>query len=123
MAGNRRYIAEAVKQQWVTMSAQMNSKSIAQLTGSSRRTVNRVLRLSRLTGSVVTKSLESGRPRSLTMHDVTFLVACVERTPDIFLSELQSELREARHVEVSQITIDRTLQRHGYTCKRVSTLG
>ncbi|KIK11607.1 hypothetical protein PISMIDRAFT_121694, partial [Pisolithus microcarpus 441] len=47
---------------------------------------------------------------------------CVEHTPDIFLSELQSELREVRYVEVSQITIERTLQRHGYTHKRVSTL-
>ncbi|KAI6018765.1 hypothetical protein BKA83DRAFT_4006953, partial [Pisolithus microcarpus] len=44
----------------------------------------------------------------------------VEHTPDIFLSELQSELREVRYVEVSQITIERTLQRHGYTHKRVS---
>ncbi|KAI6115826.1 hypothetical protein EDD16DRAFT_1476366, partial [Pisolithus croceorrhizus] len=116
------YIPEAVKQQWVTMSAQTNSKSIAQLTGSSHQTVNHVLWLSCLTGSVVRKSLESGQPCLLTMHDVAFLVACVECTPDIFLSELQSELREARYVEVSQITIERTLQRHRYTHKWVSTL-
>ena len=52
------------------MSTYMNSREIAKVTGASQRSVNRVLRLSRLTGSVVKKPLESGRPRSLTVHDV-----------------------------------------------------
>ncbi|KIK34791.1 hypothetical protein CY34DRAFT_616674, partial [Suillus luteus UH-Slu-Lm8-n1] len=43
--------------------------SIAQVTGSSLRTVNRVLRLSRLTGSAVQRPVESGRPRLLTSQD------------------------------------------------------
>jgi hypothetical protein len=51
--GNRRHIPEPMKQQWVTMSAHMKSSDIARVTHSSHRTVNRVLRLSRLTGSVV----------------------------------------------------------------------
>ncbi|KAG2753427.1 hypothetical protein P692DRAFT_20870925 [Suillus brevipes Sb2] len=66
----------------------MTSKAIAQVTGSSRQTVNRVLRLSQLTGSVAQRPVESGRPRLLTSQDVGYLLSCVERTPDIFLSEL-----------------------------------
>ena len=53
MVGNRRHIPEAAKQQWVTMSAHMKSSDIACVTHSNHRTINRALRLSRLTGSVV----------------------------------------------------------------------
>jgi len=120
MVGNRRHIPAAMKQQWVTMSAQMSSKAIAEVTNTSQRTVNRVLRLSRLTGSVVRRPLESGRPRLLSAGDVSYLLSCTERTPDIFLSELQHALHRARGVEVSEITIGRTLRRHGLTHKHVS---
>ncbi|KAJ8587977.1 hypothetical protein M405DRAFT_277266 [Rhizopogon salebrosus TDB-379] len=57
MVGNRRHILESMKQQWVTMSAHMKSSDIAHVTHSSHRTVNRALRLSRLTGSVVQRPL------------------------------------------------------------------
>ncbi|KIK44379.1 hypothetical protein CY34DRAFT_802686, partial [Suillus luteus UH-Slu-Lm8-n1] len=61
MHGNRRHIPEAAKQQWVTMSTRgMTSKAIAQVTGSSLRTVNR---------AVVQRPVESGRPRLLTSQD------------------------------------------------------
>lgn len=70
MPGNRRHIPEAVKEQWVRMSTHMSSREIAKVTGASQRTINRVLRLSRLTGSVVKTPLESGCPRSLTVYDV-----------------------------------------------------
>jgi hypothetical protein len=45
----------------------MSPKAIAQVT----RTVNRILRLSRLAGAVVCKPLESRRPRLLTAADVS----------------------------------------------------
>ncbi|KIM63558.1 hypothetical protein SCLCIDRAFT_117039, partial [Scleroderma citrinum Foug A] len=44
---------------------------------------------------------------------------CVERTPDIYLYELQYHLRESRGVEVSIHTIERTLHRHGFSHKKV----
>ncbi|KAG1760304.1 hypothetical protein EDD22DRAFT_901746 [Suillus occidentalis] len=71
MHGNRRHIPEVAKQQWVTMSTRgMTSKAIAQVTGSSLRTVNRVLRLSRLTGSVVLqRPVESGRRSGASYDD------------------------------------------------------
>jgi len=58
MVGNRRHIPEFMKQQWVTMSARMKSSDIARVTHSSRHTVNRALRLSRLTGSVVQRPIK-----------------------------------------------------------------
>ena len=51
------------------MTTHTSSREIAKVTGASQRTISRILRLSRLTGSVVKKPLESGRPRSLTVHD------------------------------------------------------
>ncbi|KAJ8597527.1 hypothetical protein M405DRAFT_803823 [Rhizopogon salebrosus TDB-379] len=49
------------------MSAHMKSSDITRVTHSSHRTVNRVLRLSCLTGSVVQRPLQAaGRPRLLT---------------------------------------------------------
>jgi hypothetical protein len=126
-----------MKWQWVTMSAHMKSSDIAHVTHSSHRTVNRALRLSRLTGSVVQRPLQAGRPRLLTALDAAvshamvchvalltslsqYLDACVERTPDILLLELQHELREARGVDVSLVTIDRTLRQRGYSRKQVN---
>jgi len=53
MVGNHCHIPAAMKQQWVTMSAQMSSKAIAEVTNTSQQTVDQVLRLSHLTGSVV----------------------------------------------------------------------
>jgi hypothetical protein len=79
MVGNRRHLPEPMEQQWVTMSAHMKSSDIARVTHSSHRTVNRALCLSRLTGSVVQRPLQAGRPRLLTALDaaVSHAVACV----------------------------------------------
>ncbi|KAJ7257608.1 hypothetical protein C8J57DRAFT_954382, partial [Mycena rebaudengoi] len=44
----------------------------------------------------------------------------VQRTPDIYLREMQQELREACDVDASILAIWRALRRRGYTRKRVS---
>ena len=48
-----------------------------------------------------------------------FLGDCVERTPDVALVELQTELREVFGLQVSLQTVLRTLHRAGYTRKAV----
>ncbi|KAI5999728.1 hypothetical protein EDC04DRAFT_2519147, partial [Pisolithus marmoratus] len=114
------HIPEAVKQQWVTMSALMSSREIARATGMSHRTVNWVLWLFRLSGSVVKKPCTvSGCPRTLTAHDVQYLLSCIKHSPDIYLSELQYYLEQTRGVYVSTCTIECTLWRHGVTHKHV----
>ncbi|KAJ7041415.1 hypothetical protein C8F04DRAFT_908264, partial [Mycena alexandri] len=48
------------------------------------------------------------------------LVGLIARTPDMYLYEMQEELREMCNVEVSLLTIWRALKRRGITRKRVS---
>ncbi|KIO04233.1 hypothetical protein M404DRAFT_557158 [Pisolithus tinctorius Marx 270] len=103
------------------MSTCIGSGEIARVTGASQCTVNRVLRLSHLTGSVAKKPLERGHPRLLTAHDARYLVACVEHTPDVYTCELQHLLQESRGIKVSKSTIERTLHRHGFSHKCVCT--
>ncbi|KAJ7631500.1 hypothetical protein B0H17DRAFT_899425, partial [Mycena rosella] len=43
-----------------------------------------------------------------------------QRTPDIYLHEMQQELRELCDVEASLVAIWRALRHRGYTRKRVS---
>ncbi|KAG2747362.1 hypothetical protein P692DRAFT_201694009, partial [Suillus brevipes Sb2] len=48
------------------------------------------------------------------------LEACIERQPDILLTEMQDQLREICGFEVSIATISRTLRRRGFTRKKVT---
>jgi hypothetical protein len=43
----------------------------------------------------------------------------VDRTPDIYLEELQVELEDGRGIHVTTQTIARTLQRQGFARKKV----
>ncbi|KAF8957714.1 hypothetical protein BDZ97DRAFT_1669451 [Flammula alnicola] len=118
--GNRRHIPAAQKELLVTMSRNgMKPEEISRVTGTGFSTVKRVLRLHRTTGSVVKKPDIMGRPRLLNALDVAYLESCIERTPDIYISELQEELLEARGVEASDATIIRTLKRRGFVRKKV----
>ncbi|KAH9066998.1 hypothetical protein EDB83DRAFT_2223245 [Lactarius deliciosus] len=117
----RRHIHKAVKEQLVVMSGHLKSSAIARVTQISQRTVNRVLKLKQETGSVVRIPPTMGRPRLLNGLDVAYLERLVERTPDIFISELQFELYEARGVHVSSWTVQQALKQRGFTRKCVST--
>ncbi|RPD55768.1 hypothetical protein L226DRAFT_443099, partial [Lentinus tigrinus ALCF2SS1-7] len=44
----------------------------------------------------------------------------IERTPDIYLAELQEELEDARGIRVSCETIATALRHRGFTRKKVS---
>jgi transposase len=61
----RRHIPKAVKETLVTMSGHMLASEIETVTGITKRTVNRVLKLHQETGHVVRVPLERGRPRKL----------------------------------------------------------
>lgn len=56
-------------------------------------------------------------------HDLTtiqFLEGLIQRTPDIYLAELQDELEQAFEEVVSKQTIWRSLRARGYTQKKAS---
>ncbi|KAJ2913748.1 hypothetical protein MD484_g6667, partial [Candolleomyces efflorescens] len=118
--GNRRHIPESVKEQLVVMSAWMKPSAVAKVTGISKVTVNRVLKLSRETGSVVRVPLQNGRPRTLNSLHVAYLESLIERTPDLYLTELQEELEVSFDIRVSEWIVAETLRRRGFTRKQVS---
>lgn len=135
----RRHIPKDIKEQLVVMSGHLKSSDIARVTHTSRRTVNRVLRLKRETGSVVRTPFALGRPRVLNGLDVAvrlvyfttttddsqsiqllkYIESLVERTPDIFMAELQFELQEARGVHASSHRIREAMRQRGFTRKCV----
>ncbi|RXW12687.1 hypothetical protein EST38_g13170 [Candolleomyces aberdarensis] len=118
--GNRRHITKEVKQLVVVMSMYLRSRQIAEITGISRRTVNRVLGLYRTTGSVVRVPLQPGRPRVLNSLHVAYLESLIERTPDLYLSELQEQLEDAYGISVSEYTITTSLKRAGFSRKKMT---
>lgn len=70
MPSNRRYIHPAQKELIITMAHSMTLEDIADVTKISARTVRRVVRLWKQTGSVERKPVNPGRPRELDMADV-----------------------------------------------------
>jgi transposase len=61
-----------------------------------------------------------GRHRVLSLGDIKFISALVERQHCIYLDEIQSQLYEHRHCKVSISTIMRTLRRLHLTHKTIS---
>ncbi|KAF8147363.1 hypothetical protein K438DRAFT_1626412 [Mycena galopus ATCC 62051] len=60
-----------------------------------------------------------GAPRVLSSMDLAFIIGFLERTPDAYLYEIQSELWNFCGVEASLSTIWEALKFLGYTRKRV----
>jgi len=120
--GNRRHIPTEQKWLFITMSAHLKPKEIAAVTEYSVDAVRRTLRIWRKTGDVVCRPLQAGRPRVLSPLDIAYLESLIERTPDIYGSELKSALSQSRGVEVDESTITRSLHRRGYTRKKIQRI-
>jgi transposase len=119
MPGNQRSIAPEVKQLILRMESQteMSQREMRTLTGVTQR---RLKKLFDRTGEVARQAFPAGRPRLLTSIDAMFLEGCIERQPDIYLSELRHALLTTRNVSVRKDVISRTLHRRGFTRKKVS---
>ena len=115
-------------------------KEIERLTGLQPRSIRRVLKLYEETGQLLPPAAKSGRPRKLDDNDINvsdrichclfsgytqgvffsqYLKACITRSADSYLDELQTQLEETCHVKVSMPTIWRALRQEGFTMKRV----
>ena len=131
--------AEAVKEQLVVLSGYLKSSDIAHITHISKRTVDHVLQLKWETGSVVHTPLTRGWPRLLNGLDIAvrfiylttiynsksiwlwkYIESLIEQTPNIFMSELQFELQEARGVHAPSQRIQEALKKWGSTQKCMS---
>ncbi|KZP22976.1 hypothetical protein FIBSPDRAFT_667424, partial [Athelia psychrophila] len=116
---NRRHIERSVKESIIVLSTHLKQSHISRMLNVSTRTIRRLVLLSRRTGSIVAEPLRRGRLRVLNALDVAYLESIVDRTPDIYLEELQVELEEGRGIHVSTETVRMTLKRAGYTRKKV----
>lgn len=118
MVGRR--ISDELKEMALSMSLQgLTDAEVHEFTGISVRSLKRLRSTHRLTGGVSRKPIAPGRPRDLTSMQKQYLCDCVERQPDISLSELQTDLREVCGVDTSVQTVARSLQREGFTMKTV----
>ncbi|KAJ7212603.1 hypothetical protein GGX14DRAFT_332640, partial [Mycena pura] len=84
------------------------------------RVVQRVLTTWRATGMVCCVRAGIGRARLMHPTHCNFVVALIERQPDIYLDEIQLQLIIMHDLHVSLPTLSRTLHRLGYTSKKLS---
>ncbi|KDR78495.1 hypothetical protein GALMADRAFT_49920, partial [Galerina marginata CBS 339.88] len=96
-------------------------EEIQAFTDVSPRQQRRILKLWKETDTVKAKKTQDlrGRPRHLTMEEVSFLQGQVNSTCDVFLDELQESLSAICGADTHVSTIWRTLKRCGYRMKKV----
>jgi transposase len=56
----------------------------------------------------------------VTLVDLQFMLALLDRDPDLYLDEIQQQLEDQHGVIVSLATVWRTLRRLGITSKKVT---
>ncbi|OAX30911.1 hypothetical protein K503DRAFT_667529, partial [Rhizopogon vinicolor AM-OR11-026] len=70
----------------------VKDRTISRYTGISERSMRYIRKTFRETGEVVRTPICAGRPRILDSLDANFLESCIERQPDILLTEMQDQL-------------------------------
>ncbi|KAF9234994.1 hypothetical protein BU15DRAFT_65215 [Melanogaster broomeanus] len=113
--------------QWaiVRFSSFIDDERIAMCLNLSTRTVQRVLAHYRSYGTIPNSSrnvveedgTENGHLRDV---DAEFLLGTIEKSPDLYLDELQEMLATSCGVYVSRATVWRTLRKAGFTMKKMS---
>ncbi len=89
---------------------------IAQAYSVSIRTVHRLVRQKRETGSVALRTSQRGRKPVLTAEDKTKMRQCMDEKPDCAINEI----REKLGLCASYSTIERAIEAMGYTRKKKS---
>ncbi|THU95385.1 hypothetical protein K435DRAFT_666464, partial [Dendrothele bispora CBS 962.96] len=84
------------------------------------RVVQRVLGTWKEIDDVCRERKGRGRRRVLSTHNMQFLIAIVDRNPDIYLDEIQDEIWTQHGVDVSIKTIHNSLKRLGYSSKKLT---
>lgn len=115
--------------QWavVRLSQLLTVEKIAMCLQLSTRTVRRIISHFHTHGVIPHQSenkdlaeRECVRNRHLRDVDVEFLLGTIQKAPDLYLDELQEMLAQSCGVEVSCATVWRTLQRAGFTMKKIT---
>ncbi|KAF9006819.1 hypothetical protein BDZ89DRAFT_1048643 [Hymenopellis radicata] len=109
----------------VRMRSDLDEQTISQYAGISIRSIRTIISRWRKTGKVVTEiHFETrGRHRQLTAEEVSFIHGKVLRGEEnSYLDELKDEMEAICGWEISMATVWRTLQRGGFTLKKVQIL-
>lgn len=93
-----------------------DAKGIARAYSVSERTVYRLAKQKRETGSVALRTSQRGRKPSLTMEDKEKIRQCMDERADISVNEI----REKLGLSVSYSTVERAIKAMGYTLKKKS---
>ena len=104
---------------WLHLIRQMSYAEIAELLFMSQRSVQRYVYLYQSTGDVEPRKQRHGPERLLSeFEQITVLQSMIDR-PGIYLAELQQQLNDATGIWVHISTICRTVQRLGFSRKRL----
>jgi len=96
------------------------SKDIATDLDIPLRVVQRVKKTWQEIGEVCHERKYMGRTPLLSMVETQFMLGLLEHTPDIYLDEIQEQLRTQHDISVSLTTVSRTLKRLGISSKKLS---
>ncbi|THU77560.1 hypothetical protein K435DRAFT_702093 [Dendrothele bispora CBS 962.96] len=99
---------------------QLNTSEISVNLNMMLRVVQRAIQNWNEIGDVCRERRGRGRCRILSSHNMQFLIAVVDRTPDIYLDEIQQELLTQHGVDMSIGTIHNSLKRLGYSSKKLT---
>jgi transposase len=100
----------------------LSAVDISTLAGCSVRTVFSVLAYFRDYHNIRNPfAHRRGRKRILTSTDIDFIASVIDARPKIFLDELQEDLAHYRGIDVSIVTLSRTLRRIAISKKKVSS--
>ena len=104
---------------WLHLIRQMSYAEIAELLFMSQRSVQRYVYLYQSTGDVEPRKQRHGPERLLSeFEQITVLQSMIDR-PGIYFAELQQQLNDATGIWVHISTICRTVQRLGFSRKRL----
>ena len=92
----------------------INANDLVKLTGCSRRTAYRILKLKK-DGKSLENRPRSGRPRKLNSHDLKIIKGIIAQKPMITCRRLASELKSRSNVSVSPSSVHRSLVRCGFS--------
>ncbi len=91
-----------------------DAAGIARAYSVSVRTVYRLVKQKRETGSVTLRTSQRGRKPVLTAEDKEKIHQCMDKKPDITINEIREQL----HLSASYSTVERAIEKMGYTLKK-----
>ena len=104
---------------WLCCYREYNVNEVAEMLVISSKTVRRTIKLYEETGNILPAQYSHGPPKELDAFEEMILLQFLLENPAACLTELKEELLAKTNISVSCSTICRTLQRLGFTRKKL----